>query len=453
MKRPLPILLPLLLLVACEESTGPAGTYYDPWMVMDASELAPGRGLVVKRTLTHLHSPYSHDACDGDPFIDGVRNEPCLDDVRHGMCATAQDVVFMSDHASLFADHEFPDVLLYRPEAGDDLVLRGGKPVANQVRCPDGRTVLVMAGTETAFMPLGLEEHVAEATEVRHAVYGTKDATSIQILKDHGAKVFIMHTEEWPVQEVVDFALDGLEVYNLHFNMVDEANKLAELMIAMILEDGPTAEAEVALTVVFSENTTALATWAKALQTKRLPGILATDAHQNVAGEIIPDGERFDSFRRLMRWFSNHVLVRPDADDREIKDALARGRHYGAFEVLGYPVGFDFRAEKGEVVYEMGDAAPVGATLHVTVPEVWRLDPAAEAPEITARILRAGDGVWEELAAGPDDLAYTVTAPGAYRAEIRMTPYHLREWLGPDPDAHLDEKVWIYANPIYVDTP
>ncbi len=67
----------------------------------------------------------------------------------------------------------------------------------------------------------------------------------------------------------------------------------------------------------------------------------------------------------------------------------------------------------------------------------------------SARILKADDGEWVEVASGGEDLRETVTA-GSYRAEIRMTPEHLRPWLGPEADRYVMDYPWIYSNPIYV---
>ena len=38
-------------------------------------------------------------------------------------------------------------------------------------------------------------------------------------------------------------------------------------------------------------------------------GTAGTDAHQNVLPILLRDGERGDSYRRMLRWFSNMVLV------------------------------------------------------------------------------------------------------------------------------------------------
>ena len=52
------------------------------------------------------------------------------------------------------------------------------------------------------------------------------------------------------------------------------------------------------------------------------------------------------------------------------------------------------------------------------------------------------------MASGPDALVFTPTQPGAYRAEVRMVPLHLREDLHDDAAAVLAKDfVWIYPTP------
>jgi hypothetical protein len=125
---------------------------------------------------------------------------------------------------------------------------------------------------------------------------------------------------------------------------------------------------------------------------------------------------------------------------------------YGGFDYLGYPVGFDFHAEEGGTIYEMGEHPPDGAELIVVLPTVYNLDPEATPPTVTGHILKAkDDGTWEEVASGDSDLSYTA-GPGVYRAEVRTIPWHLKEWLGSDSRRWLVEYIWIYSNPIYVGT-
>jgi hypothetical protein len=447
-------LLSLFFLSACPKEAD-KGPNFDPWTLMPTSELVHPRGWLTKRGIIHCHSPYSHDACDGNPFPDGQRNEPCFEDVRRGMCATYQDFVFLTDHDDLYAQYEYPDVLLYKD--GDELIHRNSLPVANRVNCGDGRFVIVAAGTESDMMPIGLEHHIGDTVQEREAAYNDISETAIQALHDAGALVFLQHTEDWEVDQILNLSIDGIEIYNTHTNMIDNLAGVIDLVLKTVLE--PEKEwiaVELGMLAVFQENLDDLYRWSMAVMQKPMVGVLATDVHQNTMDDEAPDGERVDSFRRMMRWFSNYVLV-PDGpvDDAVLKEAIGHGRLYGVFDYLGYPTGFDFHAMVGDAVYEMGDFIPAGQTaeLRVTMPAVWGLLPHGSQPELNARILKADNGDWVEVASGGTDLTYTADT-GVYRAEVRMIPYHLRPWLGKeDPEQYLVEMIWIYSNPIYVGAP
>jgi hypothetical protein len=417
---------------------------------------APGpRGFLDRRGLIHAHSVYSHDACDGMPVKNGVRDPVCFDDFRRGLCQTQHDFVMLTDHNTSFADTPYPDVLLYRPERGDQLVERDGKPVASWAGCPDGSRALILAGCEAGTMPVGLDEHVADQP-TRSDIYNAITADAIEALRTKDAVALVSHTENWTVVQLEDLPLDGFEMYNLHANLILNLNRAVQLLLR--LNDPGLMQSDLIVLGIMSEDPRYLTRWGSVLAsgTKRVT-TMATDCHRNTFQQLLPDGERGDSYRRMMLWFSNHLLLRPEADgswdDRHLKEALRAGRLYGAFEVMGYPEGFDYHAEAGGQSYEMGEDVQLAdqPILRVTRPSVRHLDPTREPPKMTLRILRAIDGGFEEVASGESALAFSPTQPGAYRAEVRMVPLHLREDLGNDATSLLARDfVWIYANAIYV---
>jgi hypothetical protein len=95
-------------------------------------------------------------------------------------------------------------------------------------------------------------------------------------------------------------------------------------------------------------------------------------------------------------------------------------------------------------------SASGGVTLHVAMPSVADLGSEPEPPVLTARVLRATNDGWEVVAEGEGDLDVDVDEPGAYRAEIRMEPRHLRFYLRKHADLAERDYPWVYANPIYV---
>ncbi|HVM98079.1 MAG TPA: hypothetical protein VMT89_16915 [Candidatus Acidoferrales bacterium] len=416
------------------------------------------RGYLDRRGLIHAHSYYSHDACDNMPVKNGVRDPVCFEDFRRGLCQSRHDFVMLTDHSAAFSQYEYPDVLLYRPDHGDQLVERGGRPVASWAGCPDGTRALIMAGTETAFMPVGMEEHVDGDPTQRDSVYSSLTVDGIEAERATGAVVLTSHTENWTLAQLRDWPVDGFEMYNIHANLLRTPQLAVQLLFRLAQNDRGLPHPDLVLLDLISEDPRYLSMWGSVLASgvHRVTTV-GTDCHRNTFPTLMGDGERVDSYRRLMIWFSNHLLVRPDSDgswdDRHLKEALLAGRLYAAFEVLGYPDGFDYHAEAGDQIVEMGGEVQFAdhPLLRVTPPQVRNLNPMRTAPTLTVRILRAMDGGFTEVAAGPSSLSFTPTESGSYRAEVRMVPNHLREDLGSDADKLLAKDfVWIYANAIYV---
>ncbi|MCC7073009.1 MAG: hypothetical protein IT383_16930 [Deltaproteobacteria bacterium] len=441
----------------------PAGPVWSPGVTY-ASDATPMRGFVDVRGLVHSHSVYSHDACDGAPVLeDGTRDPVCFDDFRRGLCQTKHDFAFLTDHRESFTDTEFPDALLHRPERGDALIEHDGVGTANRASCEDGSSAIIMAGAEAAMMPVGLERHVPGD---RGGVYGERTPEAAQAERDAGAVVLLAHPEDFSVAELLSFPVDGFEMFNLHANTFLGMGVALDFILRW--QDGDTGLPHPDLLVfgIYSEDARYLQRWGNVLASGRhLVTTMGTDCHRNTFAVVLEDGERGDSYRRMMNAFSNHVRARPlddgTLDDRAIKEALASGRNYGVFEMLGSPVGFDVHAEKDGGAYELGDTVPTGATLIVDAPSVRELDPAAQPPALRLRVLRAtaDEAGFVEVASTTDArLAVPLAEPGAYRAEVRMLPWHLREHLRDDAYGYLDvaaeegrDYVWIYGGALYVE--
>lgn len=452
---------------SCVEQKDPAPKKGPVWSpgVTYRTEGAVARGLVDLRGLIHAHSVYSHDACDGEPVLaDGSRDPVCFDDFRRGLCQSKHDFVFLTDHGDSFSDTEFPEALLYRPALGDVLVERGGAPTANRITCDDGET-LVMAGTETGLMPVGLEGHAAPLQE-RGALYGALTAEAADVLRDHGAVVLQPHPEAFTVDELQALPLDGFEMYNLHANSVLAAGTVLDLLVRVGNGETDIAVPDLFMLQIWSEDERYLQRWGRILaRGERIVSTMGTDCHRNTFTTILEDGERADSYRRMMIAFSNHLLVRPNADgtvdDANLKDALRAGRNYGVFEVMGYPLGFDAHGTKDGATYEIGEAMPVGTTWTVTRPRIRDLDPDRTPPTMRIRVLKAVDESrgFDVVAESADEtLSVPLDAPGAYRAEVRIMPEHLREDLRGDAPVVLDtavfedrDYVWIYTSAFYVE--
>src|SRR5438067_11991814 len=99
-----------LLVAACGgSSTKPVLPAWDKTLP-DASVMGVRRGLTPARGIIHLHSPYSHDACDNHPrdATTNAPNEACLEDLRTALCVDKIDFAALTDHDDTMADEDFP---------------------------------------------------------------------------------------------------------------------------------------------------------------------------------------------------------------------------------------------------------------------------------------------------------------------------------------------------------
>lgn len=433
---------------------------WEPSTCVPIQEHQPARGWEVIRGIIHLHSNYSHDACDGFGFINDELNMRCLEQLREAFCTTNQQYIMLSDHKDPFSDFEFPEVLLYLEEEGDTLVYAGNDPVANIIHCDDGNDVILWVGNENSLMPLGMVRMPDGDAAARRHYLGSDDATTAQSMKDDlEAIVIVNHAEGWTYDEIMAIPVDGIEVYNLHANIIPgmAAPGIVQLITDVFSFLFPLSEsghADLVMLTFLIENEIAAGHWDRLLDQRRTLGVLGTDAHRNSLPFPLMDGDRADSYRRMMRWFANYLLVDEVSAD-SVKSTIAQGRLYGAFQVFGEPMGFDFWAEdslKGE--YDMGDEVQLvpGLTLHVKCPEFWGMNYSlAPEPDFTLKIIKAGPTGGTVVAEAENgDIQYTVSEPGAYRATVTVVPHHLEPWLGTDWERFIREYPLIYANPIYV---
>jgi hypothetical protein len=414
------------------------------------------RGRRIVRGIIHNHTIYSHDACDGQPQIDGQPNTQCLADLREGICSTKQDFVFTTDHEELAAEVAFEELSLVGPD--DEAITKDGAVVANRMTCPDGFRPLLMPGGEFGIMPIGMERHLDLPLDALAGAYDEVTPERVASLRETGAVVLQAHTESKPLESLRELGLDGFEIYNLHANIAPNireefldlpATGFFDALVPFLAPGGPPGD--LGFLAFASENMNALGKFDTLLaEGQHLVGTAGTDAHRNVLPLPMPDGERLDSFRRMMRFFSNHLLV-DDLTPDGIKEAVRSGRLFAVFEILGAPMGFDYFAEtNADETFEMGDAVPLASapTLRLIAPTVDGIDGASS---LTLTILRSIEGGADEVMTGNGDLAFTPTEPGAYRAVVRITPAHLRAGLRGSAELADHEIIWIYANPIYVD--
>jgi hypothetical protein len=460
-----------LLLAACGGGDGPTKP---PAWEKDLPEARVigerwgARGLTAARGIVHLHSPYSHDACDGKPRDETTNapNEPCLADLRAALCKMRIDFAALTDHDDTMADEQFQT--LYSMRGTDQPVMNGADQIASRILCDNGHQVLVSVGGENDLMPIMLDRHVPGDVAQRHATYNGNDAAAAAAFRAAGGLVWVAHTESKTLETLRAVQPHGIEVYNLHANIDPDIRKdylglpsAGALTAAAEFADNNPGhpEPDLAMIAFLSPNEPAISKWNTLLgEGMKIAATAGSDAHQNAIPVPFADGERGDSYRRVMRWFGNFAIVADHQDPAQIEMALATGRIFTLHEVLGTPVGFDVRATMDASTFEIGAVVPRNARLVIDVPTVRNVDPKLPAPVIRTRALwiEPGGQVTElaskETANVADQINLNLGAPGAYRIEISMIPRHLGPYLGDlGPDLANVEMPWIYVSPFYVE--
>ncbi|MBV8756943.1 MAG: hypothetical protein JO257_06705, partial [Deltaproteobacteria bacterium] len=212
------VLAAVLFVAACGGTSKPPLPTWDK-SLPEANALGSWRGLVPARGIIHLHSPYSHDACDNMPRdAHGVPNEPCLQDLREALCVDHIDFAALTDHDASMADEDFPT--LFNMRGTDQAVLDGsGAQIASRMTCEDGHVVTFTVGGENELMPVMLHRHVPGDATQRHDTYNASDAAAVQAMRDAGGLVWFAHTEQHDITQLRTVQPDGFEVYNLHANI------------------------------------------------------------------------------------------------------------------------------------------------------------------------------------------------------------------------------------------
>lgn len=288
---------------------------------------------------------------------------------------------------------------------------------------------------------------------------------------------FLSHIEERP-DHPMD-ALDGLEIYNRHW----DAKKDRATLIALVLkltQPQEIARLEEALARFPDELLGAqldypadyLAKWDAETLKRRLTGVAANDAHHNqvflvkmvdesnvLLGTVVDPDEKkqpvsallrpgireltrgrkpgdelvrldFDPYHRSFRNVSTHVLA-PELSETAVRAALRAGHVYVSHDWMGDPTGFRFTASSGpdaEASLDaiMGDETPQrdGLRLH------------ARFPVSCSRIRLIRNGAQVDVGRGAE-LIHRVREPGVYRVE---------GWLLLDNE----ERCWVLSNPIYI---
>jgi hypothetical protein len=446
--------------------------------LVSTSELGTVRTFHFVRAITHFHTPYSFDACDGGGILpDGTLNRSCLADAKKAFCDNHINLIFATDHSNHLSKYSFNDLALI--EAGDTLLTKGGLPVGNRMTCADGFQPVLAVGLEGKFLALGMEQHVPGDAAARDAVYTSDAAVDYAILSDPAgpnALVGIPHTESRDKASLIALAPSFIEIYNVHANLDPRIRKkylnrnpfdLVGVFINYLADPYNDLYADYMFTDYLEFNRVYFEIWDALLAAGiAVTGVGGLDSHQNIFSQKGSDGLRLDHHRRMTRAFNNLVLTANDTIDG-VKGAIAAGRVYFVVEGLGTPLGIDFRGvtthDNGngtstETVYEMGSTmtvnTPDSSALYFSVPSVHPAFPgmdSGESPELRTELVRVDSSGAESVVAssGTRTLFYPNPAAGHYRVHVYMRPRHLEEFLF-DPDRAKQSYHWIISNHIKV---
>ena len=413
------------------------------------------RGLLPRRAIVHVHSVYSHDACDEAAQDDFERtNEPCLERFREALCHARVDAVFLTEHDRwLVRADSLAEALLFR--AGDRPVTVGGRLAANQLPCG----TLLFAGAENVLMPVGFDSLPSGSREERRAFYDAEGPDATEAFHGYGAIVLMPHPESTPLEQIAALRPDGIEVYNPHANFAPkhrQAQGLSRLgafvPLAPFVLRLTRRHPDLALLSIFHANHAAIDRWDALLSRRMVFGFGASDAHENALPIRFADGDRGDSYFRMLPWVTNALLVEPPAGPVTVEAALGRGRFYTVLEAWGTPSGFDFHLRGRSGAVEMGGTVRYvpGQRLIVRRPVVAGLAATLPEPEIRIRIYRIEGRSRTVVAESGGSIDVPVPGPGAYRVEVGIVPHHLSPYLGNGDGYHLPEVPWIYSNPVRV---
>ncbi|MGC9043781.1 MAG: hypothetical protein ACP5KG_07985 [Myxococcota bacterium] len=444
-------------------------TEWNPNLV-PSSNIAETRGYKVARAIIHAHSIYSHDACDNKPWFDPndqnrecndnwwtdsdcVPNEQCVDDLREALCADAIDAFFLTDHSSTFAHPDNFDTL-YIQRDGDKWIEENGIHTGSEITCKNGNKTILMVGTENEIMPIGLTSHVEGDANARKSIYDSNDASAIKAFKEHGAIVCQNHSEQRDDRFLIESDIDCIEIYNFHVSILTGTGITTLIDYVNTPEKMP--HPDLAFLGFYSVLREQLVKWYVTVEKRDVSPIIGTDIHRNAVPKIAGDGERLDSYRRFMRWFSNFLLVK-DFKPSEFKSAIREGRLYVVAEGLGTPTGFDYYAETKDGIANSGSTIKLEdfKKFVINLPTIVGIENADKY--IKARLFKIKDkGEIEILSPVLRAERSTIEISngidkGVYAVQILLTPMHLKYLCKRYASDYIKEFVWIYSNAIRIE--
>ena len=307
-------------------------------------------------------------------------------------------------------------------------------------------------------------------------------AALIEATRAGGGLIFLSHIEERPGHSMA--GLDGMEIYNRHFDAKKDAAGLLAIMLKLTAP-ASLRELEESLKLFPAElfgsqvqyPAEYLAKWDAETETRRLTGVAANDCHHNfillvkmvdentvkIGTNVDSDKEMrtvsatlrpgireltkghtggdvlaridFDPYSRSFLNVSTHILA-PELSETSLRDALRAGHAYVSHDWMCDPTGFRF-----ELIDPARSRADAGAKSEhravmgdlVTFTAGMRLVAEFPAP-CRIRLIKSGKSIDERSGAR---MEFAIPSTGVYRLE---------GWL----ELAGEERGWLYSNPIYL---
>jgi hypothetical protein len=245
-----------------------------------------------------------------------------------------------------------------------------------------------------------------------------------------------------------------MEIYNFHVSILSSSGVV--VLADYLNQPEKMPHPDLAFLAFYEPLKLQLDKWYTTVEKRNITPIVGTDIHRNVVKKELSDGERLDSYRRFMRWFSNFLLVK-EFKPSEFKTAIKEGRVYVVAEGLGTPTGFDYYAETKDGIVNTGSTIKLedfkkfvikiptivgiqNADKYIRV-RLFKIKDKGEI-EILSPVSRAEKSVIE-ISDGIDK--------GVYAVQVLLTPMHLKYLCKRYASDYIKEFVWIYSNTIRIE--
>lgn len=367
-------------------------------------------------------------------------------------------------HSHTYRSHDsrgmLPEILPAAKQAGLNFIFLADHRISDQDTFPRGihgtfQGIVIESGTESpgpSMMVNPLRKTILDWTKDRNLLI--KDVVS------NGGMAFYLHSEDDHDWGNPDY--QGMEIYNIHTDLIDEKNPILFLINGMINSG---KYRHWGYRELFDEQHRIVALWDSLNQYRRIVGIAAVDAHnnQNIRARYLPDGQvewvgsnaktisikqpgwkeklllgkpdvagwafkmELDTYFHSFNFVNTHIFS-DTLTSRSLKNELIKGRAYISFESLAEAKGFQFFTtntnQKVNAIVGDSISSQEASALRVVSPFPAKLEIYKNG-----KLISNQEGYSHEFPLNNKKGNYRIVARLKFR----------NEWLP-----------WVYTNPIYV---